>query len=177
MINCEILPETEPLGNPKGKSRWISQGSRLYFTWNDFQAPNFTYGIFDPWSCTGTLWVGDKVCINTSLHSPHICDIQATQYPLYCCRAAIRAYTLIPTRRKEKNSFDILVRGSENNVKNQESRDALSVIFSSCHSSWDINRLPVLMTYYNAPDLRMSYKYYEMHSCVQYWILVVSLMH
>ena len=50
-------------------------------------APNFTHRISDPWSCTGTLWIGDKVPINTSLHSPHICDIQAPEFPLDCCRA------------------------------------------------------------------------------------------
>ena len=60
-----------------------------------FMAPNFTHGIFDPWSCTGTLWIRDKVLINTSLHSPHICDIQAPEFPLDCCRAAVIAGTVI----------------------------------------------------------------------------------
>ena len=58
-------------------------------------APNFTHGIFDPWSCTGTLWIGDKVLINTSLHPPHICDIQAPDFPLDFCQAAVRACTVI----------------------------------------------------------------------------------
>ena len=46
-------------------------------TWNDCYRPKLPQSIFDPWSCTGTLWIWDKVPINTTLHSPHICDIQA----------------------------------------------------------------------------------------------------
>ena len=29
-----------------------------------FMAPNFKHSIFDPLSCTGTQWIGDKVMIN-----------------------------------------------------------------------------------------------------------------
>ena len=28
-----------------------------------FMTPNFTHGIFDPLSCTGTQWIGDEVMI------------------------------------------------------------------------------------------------------------------
>ena len=46
-------------------------------TWNDCYRPKLPQSIFDPWSCTRTLSIWDKVPINTTLHSPHICDIQA----------------------------------------------------------------------------------------------------
>ena len=40
----------------------------------------------------GPFNIGDEVCINTSLHSPHICDIQA---PLDCCQSSVWACTVI----------------------------------------------------------------------------------
>ena len=54
-----------------------------------FMAPNFTHSIFDPLSCTGTQWIGDKVMINWSLHSPHFPDILASEFSLGCWQAWI----------------------------------------------------------------------------------------
>ena len=69
-----------------------------------FMCPNCTHGIFDPWSCTWTLWIGDKVLFNTCLHSPHICDVPAPEFPLDCCQAAVRACTVILVRSRSRIS-------------------------------------------------------------------------
>ena len=58
-----------------------------------FMAPNFTHSIFDPWLCTETLWIRDKVCINTFLHTIaeqfflnlNFCFLFLVQYFLETC--------------------------------------------------------------------------------------------
>ena len=67
---------------PRLMVRYSSWGGSLGVI---FMAPNFTHSIFDPLSCTGTQWIGDKVMINESLHSPHFPDILASYLPLDCC--------------------------------------------------------------------------------------------
>ena len=59
-----------------------------------FMAPNFIHIIFDPLSCIGTHWIGYKVMITYSLHSPHFPDILASEFPLDSCRAAVWASTI-----------------------------------------------------------------------------------
>ena len=61
-------------------------------------APNFTYSIFDPLSCTGTQWIVDKVMIEHSLHSVLICDIHTARFPLDCSQAAVCPCTLFRVR-------------------------------------------------------------------------------
>ena len=63
-----------------------------------FMAPNFTHSIFDTLSCTGTKWIGDKVMINPSLHSPHFPDILASIFPLDCCWVAVWACKIFRVR-------------------------------------------------------------------------------
>ena len=49
-----------------------------------FIDPNFRHSIFDPWSCPGTLWIGDKVLMSTFLHPPHFWDIQHWHFFSLC---------------------------------------------------------------------------------------------
>ena len=86
--------------------RWIVQIFLMdMVTWNDFHGPNFRHGIFDPWACTGTLWVGDKVLLITSLNSSHICDIQAPEFPLDCCRGAVWVCKVILVQSRNRISW------------------------------------------------------------------------
>ena len=70
-----------------------------------YMAPNYTLGIFDPWYCTGTIWVRDKALLNTSLHSPHICDIQATEISIRLLRSScLSMYMLMLVRSHNRIS-------------------------------------------------------------------------
>ena len=63
-----------------------------------FMASYFTHGIFDPLSCTGTLWIVDKVMLEHSLHSVLICDIPTVIFQLDCSRAAVCPCTVFRVR-------------------------------------------------------------------------------